>query len=169
MQPSATAHVSGFDISSPTVTSKAAVGALSVTLQRNFSQIIRSTSANARTLNPASRHSRSICCTRSVRPPRISPMRMRRMPLWCTEPGSGIDDPKPSAIPMTIWSSGMCRATRSPAPRPFWNGITTSVGRSRAAMPPATSSTSDALVATTQRSHGPASAGVRPTWMPSTT
>ena len=57
MQPRATAHVSGFAISSPTVTSNAAVGALSVTLQRNFSQIIRSMSAKARTLKPASRHS----------------------------------------------------------------------------------------------------------------
>ena len=102
MQPRATAQVSGFAISSPTVTSKAAVGALSVTLQRNFSQIIRSMSAKARTLKPASRHMRSICCTRSVMPPRISPMRMRRMPLWCTRPGSGIDEPNPSAMPMTI-------------------------------------------------------------------
>ena len=40
MQPSATAHASGLAISSPTVTSNAAHGALSVTLQRNFSQIM---------------------------------------------------------------------------------------------------------------------------------
>ena len=56
MHPMATAHVSAFAISSPTVMSKAAVGALSVTLQRNFSQIIRSMSANDLTLKPASRH-----------------------------------------------------------------------------------------------------------------
>ena len=130
----ATAHDPASDISSPTVTSKAAVGALSVTLQRNFSQIMSSMSAKARTLKPASRHTCSSWSTRSVRPPRISPMRIRRMPLWCTAPGSGIDEPKPSAIPMTMCSSGRWRTTRSPAPRPFWNGITASPGRRSGAM-----------------------------------
>ena len=136
--------------------------ALSVTLQRNFSQTIRSMSANALTLNPASRHVRSMRWRRSDMPPCISPMRIRRMPWWWTEPGSGIDDPKPSAIPMAMCSSGICRATRSPAPRPFWNAITTSPGRKRGAMSAATDSTSAALVPITHRSLGPASAGARP-------
>ena len=165
MQPSATAHASRFAMSSPTVTSNDAVGALRVTLHKNFSQIIRSMSSKAldveaggapELLDPLRR--------RSVMPPAISPMRISRMPLWCTAPGWGIEDPNPSAMPIMIWSSGTWRATRSAAPRPFWNGITTSSGRTSGAISRATVSTSAALVAMTQRSHGPASAGLEPTW-----
>jgi hypothetical protein len=63
----------------------------------------------------------------------------------------------------------MRRATRSPAPRPFWKAMTTLSGRSSGAMADAADSTSAALVAITQTSQGPASCGVRPTWMLSTT
>ena len=52
------------------------------------------------------------------------------MPLWWTWPGSGIEDPNPSAMPMRTCASGICRATRSPAPRPFWNAMTTLSGSS---------------------------------------
>ena len=91
------------------------------------------------------------------------------MPSWCTCPGCGIDDPKPSAIPITMCSSGMRRATRSPAPSPFWNAITTESGSSNGAISAATASTSAAFVAITQTSHVPASCGVLPTCRLSTT
>ena len=151
------------------MTSNAAVGALSATLQTNFSQVICSMSAKARTLNPASLHTRSIASARSVRPPRISPMRIMRIPLWCTAPGAGIDEPKPSAMPMTTCSAPTWRVTRSPAPRPFWNGMTTSAGRSSGARSAMTPSTSAAFVAMTHTSQGPASDGRAPTRMESTT
>ncbi len=102
-------------------------------------------------------------------PPCISPIRIRRIPSWCTCPGSGIDDPNPSAIPMTMCSAGRWRATRSPAPRPFCMAMTMLSGSRSGAMAAATVSTSDAFVAITQRSQVPASRGTRPTWRLSTT
>ena len=83
-------------------------------------------------------------------------------------PGSGIDEPKPSAIPITTWRSGIRRATRSPAPSPFWKAITMSSGRSIGATCEATSSTAAAFVPITHRSQGPASPGLYPVLMPGT-
>ncbi len=91
------------------------------------------------------------------------------MPSWCTRPGPGMEDPKPSAMPITMWSSGIRCATRSPAPSPFWKAMTMSPGRSSGATAAAAASTSAALVAMTQTSQLPASPGTRPTWRLSTT
>src|SRR5580698_163660 len=63
----------------------------------------------------------------------------------------------------------MRRATRSPAPRPFWKAMTTLSGSSSGAISAATSSTENALVAITHTLQGPASWGERPTLRLSTT
>ena len=131
---------------------------------------MRFTSANARTLNPASRH---------VVLEALHPVGQTAVHLADPDqahafvvhvvPARGSTTRTPRRSRSRCAPRGMWRATRSPDPRPFWNAMTMLSGRSSGAMAAATASTSAALVAITQTSHGPASSGERPTWRLSTT
>src|SRR5687768_11035163 len=151
--------VSGSAMSSPVVKPLTAQGPESAQLQMSFSQTSWSMSSNTLTRNPALRQVSSTCLRRGVIGPPNSPRRTSSMPLWCAWPGARIDAPNPPTTPTMTRSRPSTAAAVSGPPSPFWIDRTGVEGLNKGSRVRAACATCIALVASTTRSQGPASAG----------
>src|SRR5688572_20598750 len=149
---------SGSAMTSPMVHSAMAQGPEYAQLHSSFSHTSWSMSSNRRTRKPAPAHTLSTFLSRSVIGPPNSPRRTSSMPLWCAWPGARIEAPKPPTTPTITLSLPRTDAAVSGPPNPFWIDSTGVSLLSKGLIDCAAGATCMAFVASTTRSHCPASA-----------